>query len=142
MDSEKAIAPRCRVSRSRGGRGRETRIRSLFFGRVRRSSINDRQGDTTKEHRQADLSASSFVRTLRRPAREVDGSSCVCIDHGVRARGRIEGERRIRPGRPLERWIRPRRRDPAKGTTDRAEKVTTTWIRAGRPRQRRIQRRR
>jgi hypothetical protein len=41
VDSEKAIAPGCRVSRSRGGRGRETRSRSLFFGRSRRSSVND-----------------------------------------------------------------------------------------------------
>jgi hypothetical protein len=32
--SKKTIAPRCRGSRSRGGRGRETRSRSLIFGRV------------------------------------------------------------------------------------------------------------
>jgi hypothetical protein len=58
VDSEKAIAPGCRVSRSRGGRGRETRNRNLFFGRGRRSSVNDRQGDTAKGHRQANLPAS------------------------------------------------------------------------------------
>jgi hypothetical protein len=50
VDSEKTIAPRCRGSRSRGGRGRETRRSSMFFGRGRRSSINGRRGDTTKEH--------------------------------------------------------------------------------------------
>jgi hypothetical protein len=33
VDSEKAIAPGCRVSRSRGGRGRKTQSRKLFFGR-------------------------------------------------------------------------------------------------------------
>ena len=49
VDSEKTIAPRCRGSRSRDGRGRETRSSSLFFG-GRRSSVNGRQGDTTKEH--------------------------------------------------------------------------------------------
>jgi hypothetical protein len=51
--SKKTIAPRCRGSRSRGGRGRETRSRSLISRRGRRSSVNDRQGDTTKGHRQA-----------------------------------------------------------------------------------------
>ena len=92
MCSKKTIAPRCRGSRSRGGRGRETRSRSLFFGRGRRSSVNDRQGDTTKGHRQADLPASSIVRASRSPAREADSSARVCAGHGVRARGRIEGE--------------------------------------------------
>jgi hypothetical protein len=48
VNSEKAIAPGCRVSRSRGGRGWETRSRSLFFGRGRRSSVNDRQGRHNK----------------------------------------------------------------------------------------------
>jgi hypothetical protein len=32
--SKKTIAPRCRGSRSRGGRGRKTRNKSLIFGRV------------------------------------------------------------------------------------------------------------
>jgi hypothetical protein len=32
--SKKTIAPRCRGSRSRGGRGRKTRSKSLIFGRV------------------------------------------------------------------------------------------------------------
>jgi hypothetical protein len=91
VDSEKMIAPGCRVSRSRGGRGRETRSSSLFFGRGQRSSVNDWQGDTTKEHQQADLLASSIVRTSRSPAREADGSARVCVGHGGRARGRIDG---------------------------------------------------
>jgi hypothetical protein len=90
--SKKTIAPRSRGSRSRCGRGRETRSRSLIFGRGRRSSVNDRQGDTTKGHRQADLRASSIVRASRSPAREADNSACVCAGHGVCARGRIEGE--------------------------------------------------
>jgi hypothetical protein len=90
--SKKTIAPRCRGSRSRGGRGRETRSRSLIFGRGRRSSVNDRQGDATKEHRQADLPASSIIRASMSPAREADSSAHVCAGHGVRARGRIEGE--------------------------------------------------
>jgi hypothetical protein len=90
--SKKTITPRRRDSRSRGGRGRETRSRSLFFGRGRRSSVNDRQGDTTKGHRQADLHASSIIRTSRSPAREADNSARVCAGHGVRARDRIEGE--------------------------------------------------
>jgi hypothetical protein len=38
-----------------------------------------------------------------------------CAGHGVRARGKIEGVRRIRPGR----------RDPAKGTADRVGKVAS-----------------
>jgi hypothetical protein len=139
--SKKTIAPRCRGSRSRGGRGRETRNRSLFFGRGRRSSVNGRHGDITKEHRQADLPASSIVRASRSPTREADGSARVCAGHGVRARDR-KGECRIRPGRPRQRQIRTGRRDPAKGTADRAEKVAATWIRPGKPRQRRIQRRR
>jgi hypothetical protein len=90
--SKKTIAPRCRGSRSRGGRGRKTRSKSLIFGRGRRSSVNERQGDTTKEHRQADLLASSIVQASRSPAREADDSARVCANHGVRARGRIEGE--------------------------------------------------
>jgi hypothetical protein len=69
--SKKTIAPRCRGSRSRGGRGRETRSRSLFFGRGRRSSINDRQGDTTKEQQQPQgLLASFRDRSSRSLARE------------------------------------------------------------------------
>jgi hypothetical protein len=32
--SKKTIAPKCRGSRSRGGRGRKTRSKSLIFGRV------------------------------------------------------------------------------------------------------------
>jgi hypothetical protein len=50
--SKKTITPRCRGSRSLGGRGREPRSRSLFFGRGRRSSVNGRQGDITKEQQQ------------------------------------------------------------------------------------------
>jgi hypothetical protein len=73
---------------------------------------------------------------------EADSSARVCAGHGVRARGRIEGERRIRPGRPRQRRIQPGKRDPAKGTADRARKVAATGIRPERPRQRRIQRRR
>jgi hypothetical protein len=68
--------------RSRGGRGRETRSRSLIFGRGRRSSVNDRQGD---------LPASLIIRASTSPAREADSSARVCVGHGVRARGRIDG---------------------------------------------------
>jgi hypothetical protein len=109
--SKKTIAPRCRGSQSRGGRGRETRNKSLIFGRGRRSSVNDRQGDTTKGHQQADLPASSIVRASRSPAREADRSARVCAGHGVRARGRIEGE-----------------------TTDPTGKATTTTDLAGKTR--------
>jgi hypothetical protein len=91
VDSEKTIAPGCRVSRSRDDRGRETRISSLFFGRGRRSSANGRQGDPTKEHQQADLLASSINRMSRSPAREADGSARGCAGHGGRACGRMEG---------------------------------------------------
>jgi hypothetical protein len=141
--SKKTIAPRCQGRRSRGGHGRETRSRSLIFGRGRRSSVNDRQGDTTKGHRQADLPASSIIRASTSPAREADSSARVCAGHGVRARGTIEGgNSRSDRERPRQRRIQPRRRDPAKGTADRAGKVAATWIRPGRPRQRRIQRRR
>jgi hypothetical protein len=91
VDFEKTIAPGCRGSQSRGGRGRETCNSSLFFGRGRRSSVNGRQGDTTKEHQQADLLASSIVRTSRNPAREVGDCARVCAGHGGRARDRIEG---------------------------------------------------
>jgi hypothetical protein len=104
--SKKTIAPRCRGSRSRGGRGRKTRSKSLIFGRGRRSSVNDRQGDTAKGHRQADLPASSIDQTSRSPAREADNSARGCAGQGVRARGRKEGECRIRPGRPRQRRIR------------------------------------
>jgi hypothetical protein len=89
--SKKTIAPRCRGSRSRGDHGRETRSRSLIFGRGRRSSVNDRHGDPTKGHRQTDL-PSSIVRASRSPAREADSSAHVCAGHGVRARDKIEGE--------------------------------------------------
>jgi hypothetical protein len=140
--SKKTIAPRCRGSRSRGGRGRKTRSKSLIFRRGRRSSVNDRQGDTAKGHRQADLPASSIDQTSRSPAREADSSARGCAGQGVRARSKKEGECRIRPGRPRQRRIRMGRRDPAKGTEDRAEKDAAMWIRPGRPRQRRIQRRR
>jgi hypothetical protein len=81
-------------------------------------SINDRQGDTTKEHRQTDLPASSIVRTSRSPSKEADSSARVCAGHRVRARDIIEGEWRIRPGRPWKRRIQPGRRDPAKGMAD------------------------
>jgi hypothetical protein len=128
--SKKTIAPRCRGSRSRGGRGRETRSRSLIFGRGRRSSVNDRQSDTTKGHRQTDL-PSSIVRASRSPAREADSSARVCAGHGVRARGKIEGGRRIRPGRLRQRQIWSGRRDLAKGTANRAEKAASTWNPAG-----------
>jgi hypothetical protein len=86
---------------------------------VRASTIGE--GDTTKEHQQVDLLASLIVRMSRSPAREADGSARVCAGHGVRARGRIEGVRRIRPGR----------HDPAKGTADRAGKVAATGNPAG-----------
>jgi hypothetical protein len=56
-----------------------------------RSSVNDRQGDTTKGHRQADLPASSIIRASRSPARETDGSARDCAGQGVRARCRVEG---------------------------------------------------
>jgi hypothetical protein len=106
------------------------RSRSLFFGRGRRSSVNCRQGDTTKEHQQGDIPASSIVRTSRSPAKEADDSAHVYAGHGVRARGRVEGERRIRPGRPRQRriWtedaIRPKGRridprSPQQGGSDR-----------------------
>jgi hypothetical protein len=91
VDSEKAIAPRCRVSQSQGGRGRETRNRSLFFGRGRRSSVNNRQGDTTKEHWQADLLASLIIRMSRSLAREADVTARVRAGHGARASDRIKG---------------------------------------------------
>jgi hypothetical protein len=104
--SKKTIAHRCRGSRNRVGRGRETRSRSLIFGMGRRLSVNYRQGDTTKGHRQADLPASSIVRALRSPTREADSSARVCTGDGVHARCRIEGERRIQPGRPRQRRIR------------------------------------
>jgi hypothetical protein len=90
--SKKTIAPTCRGSRSRGGRGREARSRSLFFGRGRRSSVNGQQSDTTKGQQQADPPASSNGRMSRSPTREADCSARVCAYHGVRARGRIEGE--------------------------------------------------
>jgi hypothetical protein len=92
LEKRPAWTPRHRGSRSRGGRDRETRSRSLSFGRGRRSSVNGRQGDTTKEHRQADLPASSIVRASRSPAKEADSNARVCAGHGVSARDRIEGE--------------------------------------------------
>jgi hypothetical protein len=39
----KMIAPRCQGNQSRGGCGQETRSSILFFGRGRRSSVNDRR---------------------------------------------------------------------------------------------------
>jgi hypothetical protein len=86
--TKKTIAPRCRGSRRRGGRGRETHNRSLIFGRGRRSSVNDRQGDTAKGHRQADLPASSIVRASRSLAREADSSARVCASHGPAGKGK------------------------------------------------------
>jgi hypothetical protein len=118
--SKKTIAPRCRGSRSRGGCDRETHNRSLIFGRGRRLSVNDRQGDTTKGHWQADLPASSIVHASRSPAREADSSARVCAGPGVHAHDKKKGKRQIRPGRPWQRQIQPRRRDPTKGTTDQS----------------------
>jgi hypothetical protein len=46
--SKKTRAPGCRGSRNRGDRDRETRSRSLFFGRGRRSSVNGRRGRHNK----------------------------------------------------------------------------------------------
>jgi hypothetical protein len=57
---------------------------------VRASTIGE--GDTTKEHQQVGLPASSIVRASRSPAREADSSARVCTGHGSRACGRIEGE--------------------------------------------------
>jgi hypothetical protein len=91
---------------------------------VRASTIGE--GDTTKEHQQGNLLASSIDRTSRSPAREADDSARVCTDHGVRACGRIEGVTGIQPGRPWQRRIQPGTRGPAKGTADRAEKVAAT----------------
>jgi hypothetical protein len=68
------IAPGCQGSRSRGGRGREICSGSLVLRSCRRSSVNDQQGDVTKEELQQteDLLASSVVgrrgTPLRRPA--------------------------------------------------------------------------
>jgi hypothetical protein len=49
------------------------------------------EGDTTKEHQQADLLASSIVRASRSPAREADSNARIRAGHGGRACGRIEG---------------------------------------------------
>jgi hypothetical protein len=57
---------------------------------------------------------------------EADGSARVCANHGVRARGRIEGVTTIRTGRPRHRWIQPERHDPVKVIAERAEKVAAT----------------
>jgi hypothetical protein len=62
----------------------------------------------------------------RSPAREADGRACVCAGHGVRARGRIEGVTADSTGKAWLRQIQPGRRDPAKGTADRAGKVAAT----------------
>jgi hypothetical protein len=134
--SKKTIAPRSRGSRSRCGRGRETRSRSLIFGRGRRSSVNDRQGDTTKGHRQADLRASSIVQTSRSPAREADGNARVCADHGVRARGRIEGKTTDPAGKATTAT------DPAGKTRSSQRDDGSSRKGCSKPRQRRIQRRR
>jgi hypothetical protein len=88
---KKTIAPRCRGSRSRGGRGRETHSRSLIFGRSRRSSVNDRRGDRKGQHQPQGLLASFRDRSSRSLAREADGSARVYTGHGGNARGRKEG---------------------------------------------------
>jgi hypothetical protein len=118
------IAPRCRGSRSR-----KTCSGDLVLWRSRRSSVNNRWGDTTKEHQQVeDLLASSLIRSSRSPAREVGDTVRVCASQGGCAHGRIEGVstdpagkattttdptmktsigpkgRRIQPGRPWQRW--------------------------------------
>jgi hypothetical protein len=49
------------------------------------------EGDTTKEHQQFDLLASSIVWTSRSPTREADSSARFCASHGGRVRDRIEG---------------------------------------------------
>jgi hypothetical protein len=90
--SKKTIAPRCRGRRSRGGRDRKTHSRSLIFGRGRRSSVNDRQGDTTKRAPAGRPSCFFDRPGVKEPAREAESSACGCTGHGVRARGRIEGE--------------------------------------------------
>lgn len=54
-------------------------------------SVNGRRGDTTKEYQQADLLASSIVRTSRSLAREAGDSAHDSAGHGGRVRGGIEG---------------------------------------------------
>jgi hypothetical protein len=86
------IAPRCRGSRSRGDYGQVTCNRSLFFGRGRCSSVNGRQGDTTKELQQPQGCLASLCdRSSRGLTREADDSACFCVGQGGRARGRKEG---------------------------------------------------
>jgi hypothetical protein len=104
---------------------------SLFFGRGRRSSVNDRWGDIAKEHQQVeDLLASSIVWTLRSPTREAAAAHTFAHGQGGCTRGRVEAVtaeptekataatdpamkttnrlkgRQIYPGRPQQRWIR------------------------------------
>jgi hypothetical protein len=71
----------------------ETRSGSLFFGRGRRSRVNDWRDDTTKEEYQqiGNFLASSLVRSLRSPAREANGSARVYAGQGGPACDRVEG---------------------------------------------------
>jgi hypothetical protein len=132
VDFEKMITLGCRGSRSQSGRGRETRSSSLFFGTGRRSSVNGRRRDTTKEHQQADLLASSVVRSSRSPAREADSTACVCAGQGGRACGRIEGATTDPAGEGHDSDESSQENgDPAKGTADLAEKATAAMDPAG-----------
>jgi hypothetical protein len=64
----------------------------MFFGRGRRSSVNGRQADTTKEQQQPQgLLASFGDRSSRSLAREAGDSARIYVGQGGRARGRKEG---------------------------------------------------
>jgi hypothetical protein len=140
--SKKTIAPGCRGSRSRGGRGRETHQKSD----LREGSTFERQRSAGQHNKRAPTGRPSCffdhpgVNEPRQGGRQqrtrLRRSWC------LRPRQNRRGKRLIRPGRPRQRRIQPGRCDLAKGTTDCAGKVAATWIRPGRPRRRQIQRRR
>jgi hypothetical protein len=64
---------------------------SLFFGRGRRSSVNDRRGDIKGQRQPQGLLASFHDQSSRSLAREASDSARFCVDQGGRARDRKEG---------------------------------------------------
>jgi hypothetical protein len=91
--SKKTIAPGCRGSRSRGGRGRDTPSDNLFFERGRRSSVNDRRGDT-KGTSSAERGPSCFFPCpggRGAPPWRTHDNARFCASQGGRTCDRIEG---------------------------------------------------
>jgi hypothetical protein len=108
-----------------------TRSRSLIFGRGRRSSVNDRQGDTTKRAPPGRPSC-FFKRPSVKEPRQGGRQQHTRLRRSWCPRPRQNRRGATDPaGKATAATDPDGRRDPAKGTADRAEKAATTMNPAG-----------